>query len=180
MRLYKIILITFWLYWLLILFYSVFPQKWPTDPNGGFTKNRLLISYMSITGPPAKVLKGNDEIRRFMNIRDTAEQTNGILLSGNTPASKIGYPAIFESDFIVYGDVVGKSDRFVETGYGVIPIFEVDDWDPLNYKSRFWSTKSRNLFIFLFFSLCILPILIILTLHFLYISKFKGRKYKKT
>lgn len=137
-------------FFLIGLLYTFFPVAIPEEKNGVFNETRMLISYTFSTRLNNEVLDGNQNIKYLYT-----EENDYIKLIGNTPDKCLNLEACMDSDFIVYGHVMGTTTEFEVTGHGVIPVFYVEKWKPTQYLVNiFYNNNQTNIFkMFLLYSL---------------------------
>ncbi len=130
-----------WILLLLAIIFSMLPVRMPTDPSGDFDETRLLVTYQVTTGPDFRVLKGKESLEQAMIIADRKINFAEIELTGSLPTDIINPPYHCESDYEIVGKIIGITDKFEETGSGVIPLFYVSKWRPTKYLVNLFNRK---------------------------------------
>jgi hypothetical protein len=117
------------------LIYTFFPIAFPEQKNGVFNESRMLIKYTFSTRLVNKVLDGNQ-----------MEKNDAITLIGNAPDKSLNLEACLDSDFIVYGYVVGTTAQIEDTDQGAIPVFYVEKWKPTRYLMNIVYNQYHKIF----------------------------------
>jgi len=129
-------------FFLIGLIYTFIPLAIPEAKKGVFNETRMLITYTFSIRLFNKVLDGNQNIKHLYS-----EKNDYIKLIGNTPDKFLNLEACMDSDFIVYGQIIGTTAEYEVSDYGVIPVFYVEKWNPTRYLANiFYNNHQIDLF----------------------------------
>ena len=99
----------------------------------------VIVRGQAVTGPLIGVVEGAKHLIAAVP-SPHPEQLNvtELEMTGKSIYSDIlGYPDYYACEWLVYGRVVGVTDIYVETGSGIIPVFEADRVYPIMSISEF-------------------------------------------
>ncbi|MBN1797594.1 MAG: hypothetical protein JW822_03395 [Spirochaetales bacterium] len=132
------------------LIYTFIPLAVPEEKDGVFNETRMLITYTFGTRLFNEVAKGNQNIKHLYT-----EANAYIKLIGHTPDKLLSLEACMDSEFIVYGHVIGTTAAGEDAAYGAIPVFYVEKWRPTQYLTNvFYNHKQSGFFkMFLLYAL---------------------------
>jgi len=103
----------------------------------------VIVRGQAVTGPLIGVREGAECLSKAISLPHPENlNTTELEMTGKSIYSDIlGYPDYYACDWLVYGKVTGVTDIFIETGSGIIPVFEADRVYPIMSISEFLSLE---------------------------------------
>ncbi len=162
----KIKIIVFCVEAILLLYAFIAPYKLLSPAFTIFSDNliKLRVDFQATTGPRHYIIEDADVLRTMTKRTFGELDTSEIELVGNTSFEFEENTLTGDKITLVYGKLIGVTDKYAKCGSETIPIFRVYCFKPINYSYNF-IFDNTIFFIFVFSQLITIYLIISITFN---------------
>jgi len=117
--------------------YTLSPAKYQVS------EHCIVVHGQAVTGPQIRVVEGADFLLASIPLPhpDDLNATEIEMTGKSIYNDLLSYPDYYACNWLIYGQVVGTTDRYIETGSGIVPVFEAEKVYPIMPLSDFFTLE---------------------------------------